>query len=99
MVKGWKNYNKFFDLLLYFDAMTPKYNLELKNTVYGNQNIKNQFDEFDEYVLNTFHTICQNKKTIVFDMYIDKDKPTYPPHIWKRSKDLPNLLLHPCVVI
>ncbi len=62
----------------------------------GNQNTENQFDE---YMLNTFRTFCQNKKTIVFDMDIDDYEPTEPPKVWKLFKDLPNLLLHSCVGI
>eukprot|EP01084_Bolivina_argentea_P000726 1333_1 len=57
---------------------------------------KNSQNNFDKYMLNTFHTYCNNKKTIVFDMtWMEEDKTS----VWCCFEDLPKLLLHLVIVM
>ncbi len=105
LVIGWKNYNKLFHSLFYFDAMmsgtvlrgyNPKsYDILIISSLieyelYGNKN--NITNQFDEYMLDTFYTYCKNKNTIGFYMY--SYGPEEQPRVWRDFKDLPNLLLH-----
>ena len=84
VVKGWKNYQAFFNAMWQFDAMIsgdymgpPKINKATSTdkdimTSLIEHKLKgkiNMNEEFDQYVLDTFDAYCYNKKTVILFLF------------------------------